>query len=157
MGYYTRVFCKSSEIPSIQQIISHIKNVINDSCTVEDYDDDLNSPNWTNFSLNYKKGKLPLLVEINKLEDDDNLAKEEINEFLEQIGSPGFSFGKRKAISHLEDTKYIVVSQLPTSDIDDDGYRTNGELLKYFADKFKGLLQADGEGFYDGTKLIVKE
>jgi hypothetical protein len=157
MGYFTRVFCKSSNSPSIQQIILHLNNDRQNSCFLEECTKDPNNTSWTNFTLKYKDGKLPLFVELNKLEGEDSLVKEEISEFINDIGRPGFSFTKRKVISHLKQTKYIIVVQIPTSDIDDDGYETNEELLKYFAVNFEGLVQADGEGFYNGTKLIVKE
>jgi hypothetical protein len=82
--------------------------------------------------------------------------KEEIGEFLEFIGRPGLSFKKRKVIEHLKKTRYIIACQLPTSDIDDDGYDANGDFLTYFVENCGGIIQADGEGFYEGSKLIVK-
>jgi hypothetical protein len=42
------------------------------------------------------------------------------------------------------------------SDIDDDGFEANGQLLDYFVDKHEGIIQADGEGFYDGRNLAVE-
>jgi hypothetical protein len=157
MGYYTRIFCKSSSIPSISEIISHLNKFGNRTYQIEDYSGLLDSNEWKNFHLKYKEDKLPLLIEINRIYDEDGLAKEEIDEFLEQIGSQGLSLSKRKLIWHLKATNYIVVSQLPTSDIDDDGYNANGEFLNYFASNFEGIIQADREGFYDGSKLIVRE
>jgi hypothetical protein len=157
MGYYTRVFCKSAEVPSVNMIFSYLNKLGNNSFVPEDYFEDMNSTDWRSFSLKYKTGRLPLLIELNKIADEDSLAKEEIDEFLEEIGSPGFSFNKRKVVSHLKATKYVIASQLATSDIDNDGYNANGEFLKYFADNFEGLIQADGEGFYNDSKLIIPE
>jgi hypothetical protein len=155
MGYYTRVFCTSSEIPALSEISNQMEKVCKEF-RIESAEGNLDN-NWKSFSLNYKNSRLPLLVELNKRSDEDNLANEEIDEFIESIRAPMFSLSKRKVINHLMQTKYVVVSQLPTSDIDDDGYEVNGALLQIFASQFGGIVQADGEGFYIGNKLVVKE
>ena len=46
-----------------------------------------------------------------------------------------------------------MAAQLPTSDIDDDGYDANGWVMRFFLDDHDGMIQADGEGFYDRDKL----
>ena len=94
-------------------------------------DDDNDS--WTDFELHYKEGKLPILVDIYWTEEEGSVGSEEIEEFLEKIGSLGLSRKKRKVIKHLRQSKFIVCNQLPTSDIDDDGYDANGELLQFSA------------------------
>ena len=66
------------------------------------------------------------------------------------------SLEKNKVLKHLKNTNYIVATKLPTDDIDDDGYNANGELLNYFVRNFEGMIQADGEGFYEGFEVIVK-
>jgi len=47
------------------------------------------------------------------------------------------------------------VAQLATSDIDDDGYNALGNVLSYFVENAGGMIQADGEGFYDGDRVTV--
>jgi DNA gyrase/topoisomerase IV subunit B len=103
----------------------------------------------------YKDGNQPVVVECNYNNGHESLAAEECEEFIEEIGNPGLSMGKRKALDHLKHTKYIISCQL-LSDIDDDGYHLNGELLNIFVNNYGGLIQADGEGFYKGHKLIVE-
>lgn len=121
-------------------------------------ENELQSENWTNFELIYKEGKLPILVELNRIGESDGLAEEEIEEFKEAVGIPGiFESNKKKVIKHLAQTNFILCNQLPTSDIDDDGYDINSELMLIFSSECEGLIQCDGEGFYSGTKLIVKE
>jgi hypothetical protein len=41
-------------------------------------------------------------------------------------------------------------------DIDDDGYDANGEFLRYFVDHCGGMIQADSEGFYEGSTIVVE-
>jgi hypothetical protein len=157
MGYFTRVFCKSEIKPSIKQILDRINSLgysVNSNLDPNESD----SKDWTNFELNYKDGKLPILVEVNKLGDSDGLAEDEIEEFQESIGKPRlFSSNKKKVLKHLEQTKFILCNQLPTSDIDDDGYDINGELMSIFVYEYDGMIQCDGEGFYFEGKLIVEE
>lgn len=155
MGYYTRAFCTSSEIPSLSEISRQLQTICRE-CRIEPNENNSDG-DWESFSLYYKDGKLPLLVELNKRDDGDNLANKEIEEFIEEIGAPLFSLSKRKVINHLMNSKYLVASQLPTSDVDDQGYEVNGALLQIFALGYGGMIQADNEGFYFENKLILKD
>jgi hypothetical protein len=58
-------------------------------------------------------------------------------------------------IVHLNSTRFIVACQLPSTDIDDDGFDANGEFLNYFVERCGGMIQADGEGFYEGHEVVV--
>jgi hypothetical protein len=158
MGYYVRAFCTVTKVPPIGSVLQWLdqrsKHLELDQQMVKV---DSISPEWDQAAVVYKKGKLPILVECNRdTGTEDSLLKEEISEFLELIGNPGLSLSKRQVISHLNKTRYVVACQLPTSDIDDDGYDANAEFLNYFVENCGGLIQADGEGFYNRKKLIVK-
>ncbi len=156
MGYYTRVFCKSKNKPTVSSILSEL-NSLGFSVNSNLSSTETTSVNWTDFELFYKDGKHPILVELNTI-NSDGLAEEEIQEFLEAIGKPElFNSKKKKVIKHLNQTQSILCNQLPTSDIDDEGYEVNGELMKIFVAKCDGMIQCDGEGFYSGTEVIVKE
>lgn len=157
MGYYLRVFCKSDNKPKVKQILDHINSLgYSYKTTTNLTPDECDSNNWTAFELKYKSNKLPISIEYSQVSDASELAKEEIQEFIEEIGAPGlFSIKKKKIIKHLRETKYIVASQL-LSDINDDGHNANGEFLKYFVNNYEGLIHADGEGFYSNDKIILE-
>ena len=157
MGYYLRVFCKSDSKPKVKQILDHINGLSSGFKTITNLTPgECDSNSWTEFELKYKSSKLPISIEYNQVSGASELAKEEIQEFIEEIGAPGlFSIKKKKIIKHLRETKYIVASQL-LSDIDDDGYNANGEFLKYFVNNYEGLIHADGEGFYSNDKIILE-
>ena len=152
MGYYTRVFCKSETVPPFKELQEYMLG-INSQYRLEGSSDN-NSTNWNDFELHYKEGKLPILVELNRT--DEGLGKEEIEEFIEEIGLPGFSIRKIKVIRYLNRTKYIICNQLPSSDIDEDGFIANEKFTKFFVDNYQGMFQADGEGFYDNNKIILE-
>jgi hypothetical protein len=157
MGYYTRVFCKSNKKPTVSQILEKLNSKGYSAKSNLD-ENEINSENWTDFELIYKEDKLPILVEINQIGQSDGLAEEEIEEYKKAIGKPGlFDSNKRKVIKHLSQTGFILCNQLPTSDIDDYGHNINGDLMELIASECDGMIQCDGEGFYAGTKLIVKE
>ena len=58
-------------------------------------------------------------------------------------------------LDHLQQSKAVVAAQL-LGDIDDDAYTAAGTFLAYFVEHCGGLIQADGEGFYEGDRLIVE-
>ncbi|MGD2118772.1 MAG: hypothetical protein PVG66_10455 [Chromatiales bacterium] len=152
MPYYVRAFCKSDAVPSVSELESILKS---EYSGVRLETEDARDGKWGNAEYYYKDGNQPVVVECNYNDGPESLAAEECEEFIEEIGSPGLSMAKRKVLDHLKNTKYIISCQL-LSDIDDDGYHLNGELLNIFVNNYGGLIQADGEGFYKGHKLVVK-
>src|SRR5690242_6286445 len=131
MGYYVRAFCASDKVPTPKELLKYVKSK-GISLGLEADGVDIDSTKWDQVAWTYKEGKLPILMECNRDSSEDGLFREEIDEFLEFIGKPGFSLAKRRVIGHLKESKYIISCQLPTSDIDDDGYDANGTLLTYF-------------------------
>ena len=157
MGYYVRAFCTSEHIPSIKELLEWAES---QGCLLFVPDGtDLEARDWDQLDIYYKKEKLPFLSEINRYQDDAECLMrteiEEFKEFLSEVRS-FLNFGKTKVINHLNKAKYIVANQIPTSDFDDDGYNALGVYLQYFVKYCGGMVQADGEGFYEGNKLIVK-
>lgn len=153
MPYYVRAFCTDNARPSIDELEAALKQD-NPVARIET-DDDRSSSAWTQAEFYYNAERQPVVVEINVNDEDESLAAEETREFLEEVGDPGFSLSKRRVISQLRNTRFTVCCQL-LSDIDDDGYNWNGELLDYYVKNHGGMIQADGEGFYRGNKIIVK-
>lgn len=157
MGYYTRVFCKSNRKPTVKKILEQLNS--NNFSAISNLDEnELESENWSYFELQYKEGKLPILVELNAIGDPEGIAEEEIEEFKSAIGKPMFfSLGKKKVLKQLDQTNFILCNQLPISDIDEDGHDINDQLMEMFVNECEGMIQCDAEGFYLGNKLIVKQ
>ncbi|MEL1241747.1 hypothetical protein [Flavobacterium flavipallidum] len=153
MGYYTRVFCSSTQKPKINQILDYLNTKgHNISINLNELPD-----NWNEFELFYDSERLPLIVELNEKESD-HLAEQEIEEFCKAIGKPSFfELNKKKVFSHLNKTEYIICIQLPTSDILDKGYDVNGDFMNYLETNFYGMIQCDNEGFYLKTKPLCTE
>ena len=157
MGYYTRAFCTSEKVPTIKELIEWAETKGIKLFTSDEID--LETRDWDDVAIYYRKDKLPILSEINHEEDDEAcLMKNEIEEFKEFLSDvKGFlNPSKSKVIEHLGKTRFIVANQLPTSDIEDDGFDANGIVLQYFEKHCGGMIQIDGEGFYEGNKLIIR-
>jgi hypothetical protein len=154
MGYYVRAFCASETVPTPRTLLEYTKKK-GFSLGLEAVGIDMDNDNWEQLVWVYKDGKLPILMECNRNTSEDCLFREEIDEFLDFIGKPGISLKKRRVIGHLKESKYIIACQLPTSDIDDDGHDATGTLLTYFVVNHSAIIQADGEGFYEGNKVVV--
>jgi hypothetical protein len=152
MGYYIRAFCRTDKFPAFREIQAYMYSVNPVYRLEADVDD---NSNWTNLEIYYKDGNHPISVEINWCDDESSVGKEELAEFLEVIGPPRLSIKKRQVIKKLRETKFIICNQL-LSDLDDDGYIANGLFMDFFVERYKGMIHAENEGFYneDGKLLL---
>jgi hypothetical protein len=157
MPYHVRAFCTSPNVPKLAQVFEYAESQgVGLSPDESHGKTDVNTSDWTEVEILCKTDKSPLVAECNRDDgSDDCLARVEPQEFVEEIGKPGLSFSKRRVINHLKATKFIIAVQL-LNDIDDDGYEANGTFLNYFVEHCGGMIHADGEGFYDGNKLIIE-
>src|SRR3954471_14424188 len=107
MSYYTRVFCKSDKKPLIGSLLKYINANCDFVVSTDLTDSELSDENWSDFELFYGDSEHPILIEYNYLEDDNGIAREEIDEFMKEIGEPGLIFfsKKKKVIQHLNETK----------------------------------------------------
>jgi hypothetical protein len=156
VGYYVRVFCTTGEPPAMAPVLDFARQ----QGSVVNLDSNLNetdpaSANWQQVGVLYRSGKSPILLEVNRDDGEESLLREEIEEFLEFLEDAPSSKDRKRVEQHLRETTFTVAAQLDTSDIDDEGYNALGNVLRYFVQHNGGMIQADGEGFYDGTKVMV--
>ena len=157
MGYYVRAFCTQGEPPPLRPVLAfsadHGANLALDPSVSKPTLDD---GGWEQAGIVYKNHRSPILLEVNR--DDsgaDSLMREEIEEFMEFLEEAPNDSNRRLVETHLRKTRFIVTAQL-LSDIDEDGYAALGHILTYFVDNNGGMIQADGEGFYEGEEVIVE-
>ena len=170
MGYYVRAFCTNPKVPDLASIQTWLRE--RESVAIIDEPNhgveatqagearspilDLATLDWEQVAIAYRAGKLPILAECNRDDGtDESLMRVEVAEFVEFVGEPGRSADKQRVLDHLAATKFVIACQLPTSDLEDDGYDANGDFLSFFVEHCGGMIQADGEGFYDGDRIIV--
>jgi hypothetical protein len=159
MGNYIRAFCVGEEVPSVTKLVQWLATR---EVAVKVQDGDpmkMQSRGWEQVSLVYKEGKLPIIARCSRTDaksSDAGSAAEELKGFIERIGAVGKNKTKRRVVDHLKATRFIVALRLPKADMDDAGWDANGQILTYFLDHCGALIQADGEGFYEGSKLILE-
>ncbi len=157
MGHYVRVFCASFPAPSINKVLNWSESdgyqlKVDPRFALMDLD----SPNWKQTGLLYEVGEPPFLCEVDHKDDSDtSLVRQEVRHFEELLAAAGNTEGQHKALQHIRQTEYIVSIQTP-SDFDEQGSDVLSSLLTYFIRYCAGMVQVDGEGFYDGDELIVK-
>ncbi len=148
MAYYLRAFCTSDDIPPLREVLEWAAS---QGVRLDVPSADLDSDTWGQAEVLYTADRSPIVAEANA----DTLAHEEVDEFIESLEDVDESPEKQKVLEHLRQTKAVIAVQL-LGDIDDDGYTAAGTFLTYFIEQCGGLIQADGEGFYERERLIVE-
>lgn len=159
MGYFVRAFCIRGEIPTLRSVLASaaargtrlaLDPASSRPAALED-------SNWTQAGIAYKDNKAPILLEVNRdTGEPASSVREEVEEFLEILEDAPRNRRRTRVAKHLKNTRFILAARLPTADIDEDGYVALGHVLDYFIDHNGAIIQADGEGFYEGRKLVVE-
>jgi hypothetical protein len=110
---------------------------------------------WDQVAIEYREGKAPFLAEVSSVEAPEGA--EELEEFVEVVKETPNSDGRQAVLDHLQRTRFIVANQIPVSDFEDDGFDAVGEFMQFFVERNGGMIQADGEGFYEGDRLLLAE
>lgn len=155
MGYYLRAFCKSEDLPPLEQVLEWAAAQGVSLELESSGPGELDPARWREAELRYKPGKQPLVVGVSRAADNRPLLSEEVEEFIEFLEDVNESAEKRKVLAHLQESRAIVSAQL-LSDIDDDGYNAVGIFLDFFVEHCDGMIQADAEGFYEDGRRIVE-
>ncbi|HMT08254.1 MAG TPA: hypothetical protein PKA82_09635 [Pyrinomonadaceae bacterium] len=147
MGYYMRFISKNDLSKVLNDLERHLKG-IDANFKFERSNDEDSAADILYRNEPYSQ------VEVNV--PNDGLFEEEIGElqeFIEDIEGPG----KEKVVDLLQNAKTIVCFQILF------GGRTTDETLDTLAPiwhwlfgNYPGLLQADGEGYWENTNLILE-
>ena len=160
MGYPLYVLCASSEMIDFRELARFILEGVyfdQDPYLVplpEETDGD--SKNWSLLSVTYDSDKKPVVFR-RYLQHDER--------FQEVVGGLVFgvtrSIGKTKSrqrvLSHLEETVQLIDIEIIRSEIDDDCWVMLDCVESFVAKKYKGLVFASGDGFFDeNLKSVFK-
>lgn len=157
MAYYVRVFCTALDAPPLRDVFAFCAEQGHPLWLGEDTTDtDLDSTVWREITLRYKESGQQIATDVTRKSDGKGLLREEIAEFKEFLEDVDNGPGKRKVLQHLRATNFIVANQYLFADFDDDGYDVMSHFLNYFVQNHGGMVQCDGEGFYDSETLIVE-
>jgi hypothetical protein len=149
VSYFLRAFCRSAELPSPQEAVAFAASR---GVNLRIADDEAG---WPQFVIAGGADDRPLLVvEASSAGDPDSLFEDEIEEFLDLLDDAPTSTAARSVVDRLRQSRSIVALQIIGAE-DEEAVAAASPLLTFFAERCDGQIQADGEGFYDGDKLIV--
>jgi len=148
MGYYMRFVVSDEKDISLSKINSGLKQV--DAAYSIEFDDDADDAGDLTFNEDIYGA-----LEINR--PGDGLFDEEIVELKEFLED---SEGERKpeVLQVLNDAKAIVALQVLQQGraTDEETLVRIDPLWEWFYANYKGLMQADAEGYYDAIGLVIE-
>jgi hypothetical protein len=106
---------------------------------------DPNRPGWREAAFRYEARKWPFLIEA-KYAGEPAL-REEVDRFVEIVGTTRFGLRRRSVIKHLRRTRMIVSIEVPAHDADVGGNEAIEVTLDFFVANYDGLVQRNGDGF----------
>lgn len=157
MGYYVRAFCTQGEFPPLRPILAFSAERgapldLDPEVGGSGLDDSL----WDQAGIVYKNHKASILLELSRDEGkDESLVRAEIEEFMDILEDAPKNRYRRRVETNLRNTRFIVAAKLPPSGIDEDDFAALGNIMRYLINNNGAMIQADGEGFYEGEKIIV--
>lgn len=154
MGYYFRVFCTSPTVPPLNEVVQWV-NDRGVSAQLASHD---NIENWGKapVSIVYGEGQPTFAAEVNRKDGEDSLAAQEINEFLDMLEELKKSRKRDRVIQHLQQTQFVVACEIPAESFPDAGFHAIDVFMAYFVVHSGGMVQADGQGFYEMGKLTIE-
>lgn len=157
MAYFIRAFCVGETIPSIGEIIRWLESQnVPIRAGGGEGETEQEKKHWDRASLVYGDWREPIVANCLACDGEDGAAKLLIERFINEIGKAGRSAVKKRVINHLNAATFVIALDVPAWDMDDKGWDANGQILTYLLDNCGALIQADGEGFYEGDKLILR-
>ena len=163
VSYYLRAFCTADGVPTLGAVLRSVAS----QGTVLTREP--STPPWTTEQLQdrphdsvalcyHPDGPPSLVVDVDHADDPSGIA-EEVGEFLERLEDVPPSAARDRIIQHLTRSRFIVAIRIPTSVLGTEHeealWQASDALLDYFVPHSDGLIQADGEGFYEADTLIL--
>lgn len=156
--FFTRVFCLRKESPPLALLIEFVKargaTVIIPSEVNEKL---LNSWNWVGLDLGYAKDRKPILLTcVRKSGAQEDIYKQDIEGLLHYVEAHHEDDNWR-VVDQLRACRFYIATILDKNDISEEGYDFNGWILQFFQENCDGLVQIDGQGFYNAEGEIILE
>jgi hypothetical protein len=153
MGYYLRAFCVRQP-PAITEVLTGLRDQNMDFKLQEgDVNRGRGEAGLRQYAVQYRAGRLPILVDVGQRTDPE--IQEEIDEFVDLVKDEPPSLERRRVEDHLTASQFVVAMQVASEEMDDTSLEAAGALLSAYVQRCEGLVQADGEGFYDGDALLL--
>lgn len=157
MGNLTimRVFTRSPRVPSPQAIADYLRGRRFEA-RVESGVYSRGYEGWRRLHLFYAEGRSPLVLERQPLHGDAPLP-DRLRALMDATATAPDSRDKRRILEFLAQASQVFELSLPLDFDRGAGRRLiSSELLNYLQKESDGLIQVDGEGYFDRNRVILK-
>ena len=150
-----RVFARSPRVPSPQAVADTLRSG-RFEVRVESGVYSAGYEGWSRLHLFYAEGRLPLALGRQSLQGDAPLPGH-LRVLMDATASAPDSRGKRRVLEFLAQAGQVFELSLPPDFEQRAGRRLlSAELIDYLQKETDGLIQVDGEGYYDRNRIILK-
>jgi hypothetical protein len=156
--FFTRVFCLRKESPPLGLLIEFLKARGATPIIPSEVNEKLlNSWNWVGLELGYAKDRKPILLTcVRKGGAQDDVYKTDIEGLLHFVEAHHEDDNWR-VVDQLRACRFYIATILDKNDISEEGYDFNGWILQFFQENCDGLVQIDGQGFFNAEGEIILE
>ena len=154
----TRVFCLRKEPPPLGLLIEYLKARGTKPIIPEGVTDKLlNSWNWVGIEIGYDNDRKPILLTcVRKGGAQDEIFRQDLDDLLRFVEAHR-ELDNWRVADHLRGCRFFIGNILDKNDITDEGYDFNGWILQFFQENCDGMVQIDGQGFYDAEGQNIFE
>lgn len=156
--FFTRVFCLRKESPPLGLLIEFLKARGATPIIPSEVNEKLlNSWNWVGLELGYAKDRKPILLTcVRKGGAQEDIYKTDIEGLLHFVEAHHEDDNWR-VVDQLRACRFYIATILDKNDISEEGYDFNGWILQFFQENCDGLVQIDGQGFFNAEGEIILE
>ena len=156
--FFTRVFCLRKESPPLALLIEFLKAKKLTPILPKEVDDKLlNVWNWVGVELTYNKDRAPILLTcVRKDSAQGEIFDQDIQGLL-NFAEAHRELDNWQVVDQLRGCRFYVATILDKNDITEEGYDFNGWILQFFQENCNGMVQIDGQGFFDAEGEVLLE
>jgi hypothetical protein len=156
--FFTRVFCLRKEPPPLGLLVEFLKAQGTTPILPTEVNEKLlNSWNWVGVEIGYDKDRTPIMLTcVRKGGAQDDLFTQDTEGLLHFVEAHR-EIDNWRVADQLRACRFYIASILDKNDITDDGYDFNGWMLEFFQENCDGMVQIDGQGFYNNEGELIFE
>jgi len=156
--FFTGVFFLRKESPPLALLIQFLKAKKLTPILPKEVDDKLlNVWNWVGVELTYNKDRAPILLTcVRKDSAQGEIFDQDIQGLL-NFAEAHRELDNWQVVDQLRGCRFYVATILDKNDITEEGYDFNGWILQFFQENCNGMVQIDGQGFFDAEGEVLLE
>lgn len=155
MAYYVRAFTAGLAATPLRAILEWARPHGAELVPEPGAPVELDRLDWRQAVILHPPTNRSFAVEATREGDDENLLREEVEEFVAELEDAPDSPERRRVLDCLRQARAVVAAQLFQGRTD-EGLEAAITFLQFFVADGAGMIQADEVGFFEGDELIVE-